>query len=102
MEYRESMRAINDRLVLIASALFVAVAVSSGNAQVVALGVAAIAIATVLAAHAGTVVASPAVLAIGSRARDHRQLLTTQPAPSHPTTAGRPLGRAPTQSIAAA
>jgi hypothetical protein len=96
------MRAILEQLMLLASALFVAVAVSSGNAQLVALGVAAVAIAAVLAAQTGSLVASPALVSIGARARDHRQLLSAQPAPSHPTTAGRPLGRAPTQAVPAA
>lgn len=96
------MRAIHERLILLASALFVAVAVSSGQAELVVLGVAAVAIATVLAARAGAVIAGPAFLTVGARSRDHRELLESQPAPSHPTTAGRPLGRAPTQSIAAA
>lgn len=96
------MRAIHERLTLVASALFVAFAVSSGSVQLVALGVAAVAIATVLSSRAGTLAAAPALISVGSRARDHRQQLSMQPAPSHPTTAGRPLGRAPARPIAAA
>jgi len=66
------------------------------------LATAALAIAALaLAVHASANV-SPAVLMVGARALAHAEPLSETPAPSHPTTAGRPLGRAPTLAIAAA
>jgi len=66
------------------------------------LATAALAIAALaLAVHASANV-SPAVLMVGARALAHAEPLSETPAPSHPTTAGRPLGRAPTFAIAAA
>jgi hypothetical protein len=62
-----------------------------------ALAIAALALAVHASAHV-----SPAVLMVGARALAHAEPLSETPAPSHPTTAGRPLGRAPTFAIAAA
>lgn len=39
---------------------------------------------------------------VGARARAQRQATDAQPAPSHPTTAGRPRTRAPSMAVAAA
>ena len=66
------------------------------------MATAALAIAALaLAVHASAAV-SPSVLMVGARALAHAEPLSETPAPSHPTTAGRPLGRAPTGAIAAA
>jgi len=67
------------------------------SAATAALAIAALA----LAVHACARIA-PARLMVGSRALAHAEPLSETPAPSHPTTAGRPLGRAPTFAIAAA
>ncbi len=63
---------------------------------------AALAIAAlVLAVHCAAGV-TPRQIMVGARALAHAEPLSETPAPSHPTTAGRPLGRAPTGAIAAA
>ena len=62
-----------------------------------ALAIAALALAVRASAHV-----SPPVLMVGARALAHAEPLSETPAPSHPTTAGRPHGRAPTGAIAAA
>ena len=41
-------------------------------------------------------------LAVGSRARAHRESLGEQAQPAHPLTAGRPLARAPGAALSAA
>ena len=45
---------------------------------------------------------APGAITIGSRARAHRESLAEQAQPSHPTTAGRPLSRAPGAEASAA
>jgi hypothetical protein len=67
------------------------------TAATAALAIAALA----LAVHVSAGVA-PRQLMVGARALAHAEPLSETPAPSHPTTAGRPLGRAPTGAIAAA
>ncbi len=62
-----------------------------------ALAIAALA----LAVHSAAGV-TPRQITVGARALAHAEPLSETPAPSHPTTAGRPLGRAPTFAIAAA
>ena len=70
---------------------------SSTGAATAALALAALA----LAVHACARIA-PRMVMVGARALAHAEPLSETPAPSHPTTAGRPLGRAPTLAIAAA
>jgi hypothetical protein len=66
------------------------------------MATAALAIAALaLAAHYAAGIA-PRQLMVGARALAHAEPLSETAAPSHPTTAGRPLGRAPTGAIAAA
>lgn len=72
-------------------------AVPDAGAATAALAIAALA----LVVHASAGVA-PRQLTVGARALAHAEVLSETPAPSHPTTAGRPLGRAPTRAIAAA
>ena len=67
------------------------------SAATAALALAALA----LAVHACAQLA-PRSTRVGARALAHAEPLSETPAPSHPTTAGRPLGRAPTFAIAAA
>lgn len=63
---------------------------------------AALAIAALALAVHASVQLAPHALQVGARALAHAEPLSETPAPSHPTTAGRPLGRAPTGAIAAA
>lgn len=72
-------------------------AVPDAGVATAALAIAAL----VLVVHATAGVA-PRQLTVGARALAHAEVLSETPAPSHPTTAGRPLGRAPTFAIAAA
>jgi hypothetical protein len=72
-------------------------AVPDATAATAALAIAALA----LAVHASVQLA-PRTMQVGARAIAHAEPLSETPAPSHPTTAGRPLGRAPTGAIAAA
>lgn len=63
------------------------------------VGIAAGAIAIIVAMRFAVLAVGAPELAIGSRARAHRQVLGRMPAPKHPRTAGRPRTRAPAQSI---
>lgn len=47
------------------------------------------------------VVATPGMLTVGSRARDHRESLSEIAAPSHPRTPGRVRSRAPGMRVPA-
>jgi hypothetical protein len=97
------MRALKERLVVFSALLFVAFAVAqSGQTTVLAASVAAVAIACVVAVRYAVLVAGSRELVVGRRAHAHREALSGVPAPSHPSTAGRPLTRAPARSIAAA
>ena len=82
-------------------ALVLSLAVAQSTPESLAL-VLAVAVTAALIVRGAVRVEVARDLTVGARARDHRQQLSEQPAPSHPTTAGRPLGRAPTQSIAVA
>lgn len=92
-------------------------ALSGGAALIVALALgqpsplatAAVLAASVLFVAGIALVARNAVrplayveLAVGSRARAHRESLARQAEPSHPLTAGRPLSRAPGAAASAA
>jgi hypothetical protein len=82
------------QLLAVVGVLFVAIALSNGDTRVLAAGVAAVAIAAVLAAEVASIHITPLF-----KARSEEQRTEAEPAPTHPTTAGRPLGRAPTGSI---
>jgi hypothetical protein len=56
----------------------------------------------VLIARAATRPIARVELAVGSRARAHRESLGEQAEPAHPLTAGRPLARAPGSAFSAA
>lgn len=77
--------------------LLLALAVTTEPSVLVA-GVAAV----LLIAAIATIVVAERELTVGSRARAHREALSGMPAPSHPTTAGRPRTRAPAGVIPAA
>ena len=94
------MRTLLERLVMVLT--LVLLIASFGQAQTataLVAGLAALAIATVLVARRSGAVALR--VQVGLRAREHRQLVSAQPAPSHPNTAGRTRSRAPGQSAAA-
>jgi len=65
-------------------------------------GIAALALGAVLAARYAAVVIRSQELAVGERAREHRQSLIGMPEPQHPDTAGRPRTRAPSGAPAVA
>ena len=95
------MRATYERILALAGVLLVALAVSNGSTELL-VGVAAVTIAAVLAVRAATVITGSRPITVGSRANAHRESLSDQPEPSSPSTPGRPLTRAPAQSIAVA
>ena len=94
------MRATYERILALAGVLLVALAVSNGSTELL-VGVAAITIAAALVIRA-TIVTGERQITVGSRANAHRESLSNQPEPSSPSTPGRPLTRAPAQSIAVA
>ena len=91
------MRTLLERLIATFGVLLFAVALSQGSSEVLlvaAIAVAAMVVLTLAPSSYGTAVAS-----------EHQQqhyLESGQPAPSHPSTAGRPMTRAPARSIATA
>lgn len=91
------MRILQEHLVAVMAVLFLALAVSTEPVAIVA-GVAAILIAAAVAA----LVTGSREVTVGARAHAHRDALTTQPAPAHPSTAGRPRTRAPSMAVQAA
>ena len=97
------MRALHERMVVVSTVLFVALAVAQGGSTTVLVaGIAAVAFAGVVAVRYAVLVVGSRELVVGERAHAHREALSGMPAPSHPSTAGRPLTRAPAQSILAA
>ena len=71
------------------------------TASVLATGL-LIAVSVALLARAATRPVAQSELAVGSRARAHRESLGEQAEPAHPLTAGRPLSRAPGAVVSAA
>lgn len=97
------MRTLQQRMVVLSALLFVALAVAQGgHTTVLVASVAAVAIAGVVAVRYAALVSGSRELVVGERAHAHREALSGMPAPSHPSTAGRPLTRAPARSIPAA
>jgi hypothetical protein len=96
-DYRRTVRTLLERLIASAGILLFAFALSSGSTEV--LLVAAIAIAAMVVFTLAPV-AQSAGISVKQRAQHY--LESGQPAPSHPSTAGRPMTRAPAQSIATA
>jgi len=97
------VRYLNERLVMVMTLSFLALAVAQGEpSSMVFAGIAAIAVSAVLVArYAGIVVRSRGAEAPGP-ARQHRQSLVGLPEPQHPETPGRPRTRAPSRDVAAA
>jgi hypothetical protein len=87
-------------MVLTVSVVVLSVAQAEPSSLVFA-GIAALAVGAVLAARYAAVVIRSQELAVGDRAREHRQSLVGQPSPQHPDTAGRPRTRAPSGAVAA-
>jgi hypothetical protein len=80
----------------LAAVLFLALALTAEPSAIIA-SVAAV----ILVAAIATLVVGASAVTIGGRARAHREALSSQPAPSHPTTAGRPRTRAPSMVVPA-
>jgi hypothetical protein len=97
------MRALHERIVMVSTMLFVALAVAQGGpTAVLVASIAAVAVASVVAVRYAALVVGSRELVVGERAHAHREALSGMPAPSHPSTAGRPRTRAPSQPIPAA
>ena len=88
-------------MVMTVSLLVISVAQAEPSSLVFA-GIAALAVGAVLAARYAAVVIRSQELAVGDRAREHRQSLVGMPEPQHPDTAGRPRTRAPSLATAVA
>ncbi|WP_309619308.1 hypothetical protein [Salinibacterium sp.] len=94
------MRTLYERLDMMATLVVIALAISQESPQAfVIVGVAAVLLAS--AVRSAAVVVGSLEVTVGSRARAHREALSGMPAPRHPSTAGLPLTRAPSQGIAA-
>ncbi|WP_309615382.1 hypothetical protein [Salinibacterium sp.] len=94
------MRTLYERLVMMATLVVIALAISQESPQTfVIVGVAAVLLLS--AVRSAAVVVGSLEVTVGSRARAHREALSGMPAPRHPSTAGLPLTRAPSQGIAA-
>jgi hypothetical protein len=91
------VRTLYERLMALAGILLFVVALSNSSTEV--LLVAAIAVAAIVVLTLAPNVGSGLVAA---KSRAQHYLESGQPAPSHPSTAGRPMTRAPAQSIATA
>jgi hypothetical protein len=91
------VRFLPKHLVAVLAVLFVTLALTSEPAAVVA----SVAAMLILAAVAALVTGARE-MTVGARAHAHRDALTTQPSPAHPSTAGRPRTRAPSLAVSAA
>jgi len=101
-DYRVSMRLVHAWLLASATAALLAYSgVPSTAGSLAVVGIAAAAIAVIVAMRFAVLAVGSSELTIGSRARAHRQALGRMPAPQHPRTAGRPRTRAPALSITA-
>ena len=97
------MRYLNERLVMIMTLSFLALAVTQGEpTSLVFAGIAAIVVSAALVARYAAIVVRSHDVGTGERAREHRQSLEGMPEPQHPETPGRPRTRAPSRGIAAA
>ena len=95
-----SLRLLHSWLLAFATAAVLAHSgVPSTSGSLALVRIAAAAIAVIVAMRFAVLAAWSHELAIGSRARAHRQALGGMPAPQDPRTAGRPRTRAPAQSI---
>lgn len=90
------MRILLERLTALAAVLFLALALTTEPAAIVA----AVATVVILSAAAALVVGARE-MTVGARAHAHREAMTSLPAPAHPSTAGRPRTRAPSMAVPA-
>lgn len=99
-DYSVSMRFLHAWLLASATAAVLAHSgVPTDPFSIVFVSIAAAAIAALVAVRFAVLAVRYRELAIGARARAHRQALGRMPAPQHPRTAGRPRPRAPALSI---
>jgi hypothetical protein len=97
------MRALNERMVMVLTVLFVAFALAQGGpTSVLVASIAAVAITAVVAGRCAAIVLGSREMTVGARAHAHREALSVMSAPRHPSTAGRPRTRAPARSALAA
>ncbi|MFD3445006.1 DUF6412 domain-containing protein [Microbacteriaceae bacterium 4G12] len=97
------MRALLTWLVAVATLSLVTLAVAPGEpSTALVTGVVVLAGAVLLASRYLAVLIVAFTLTVGSRARQHEEVLTRIAEPRHPNTAGRPRTRAPARSVAAA
>ncbi len=95
------MRTLFERLVVTLAVAFVVLALADSSA--VLLGaIAAIAVVALVGSRYAAVSIRVRSMTVGARARQHRESMSSLPAPSHPDTPGRTRSRAPSQSLAAA
>ena len=97
------MRLLTERLVMLMTLTFVALAVSQGEPSTLLIaGLLAVAIAAVVVARYASTAVVGHTVSVSDRAREHRAGLLEIPAPRHPNTAGRPRTRAPSRAALAA
>lgn len=95
------MRTLLTRLAVLAGVVMVAALPESTSTTAVLALAGVCALLAVAVLRAVSWVASPAVVRVGERARAHREALSEMAAPRHPSTAGRPMARAPGMALAA-
>ncbi|MHA6667690.1 hypothetical protein ACX3O0_02340 [Homoserinimonas sp. A447] len=94
---------LRQRLVIIMTLSFLALVIAQAEPSgLLAAGLATILVAAALSARHAAVAVRSLELTVGSRAREHREVLSVMPEPRHPNTAGRPRTRAPAQPPPAA
>jgi disulfide bond formation protein DsbB len=97
------MQWARERLVMIMTLVFVALAVAqTGSTATLAIGVALAAVGVVLGAQIASREIHWREITVGGRARAHKESLAGMASPRHPATPGRPRSRAPGRSFAAA
>jgi hypothetical protein len=86
-------------LVMLFTAYFLAMALApSGPTAALMTGVAVLAVTAILGARYLAVSIVALTLRVGSRSRQHREVLSEMVSPKHPNIAGRPRTRAPARS----
>ena len=95
------MRALLERLAVTLAVAFVVLAVADSSAVLVG-AIATVAVVALVGSRYAAVSIRSRSMTVGARARQHRESMSSLPAPSHPDTAGRTRSRAPSGSIAAA
>ena len=94
------MRILSEPLASLATMIVVALAVAQGQtSSILVVGITALVL--VAAVRSAAVIIGSLEIAVGSRARAHREVMTCMPEPRHPATAGLPLARAPSPGFAA-